>query len=112
MPSGPLLPVPCSRTGEWRLCLAIGKSAGIVAVWSSPSFSSMTSLQGMPDGGDLCSASMGSSTVVGLAWTVPPVQGQAPAMVLTAAGQDGSLSSWKVAGQEVCRLHTLHFTRI
>ena len=23
-------------------------------------------------------------------------------MVLTAAGQDGSLSSWKLAGQEVC----------
>ena len=27
-------------------------------------------------------------------------------MVLTAAGQDGSLSSWKLAGQEVCPKRT------
>ena len=88
--------------GEWRLCLAIGKSAGVVAVWASPSFSSIETLQGMTGGEGLCSASMGSSTVVGLAWTAPPVQGQEAAVVLTAAGQDGSLSSWKLARQEVC----------
>ena len=80
----------------------MGKSAGMVAVWTSPSFSSMTALQGMTDGGGLCSARLGSSTVVGLAWTAPPVQGQEPAVVLTAAGQDGSLASWRVAGQVVC----------
>lgn len=79
--------------------LAVGKTAGLVGAWTSPSLSSI------PDDkhlfGSLCCARMGSATVVGLAWAAPPTQGLSCAPVLTAAAQDGSLMSWRWDGQEV-----------
>ena len=89
--------------GGGCLHLAIGKSAGSIAAWSSPRFSSLSALAGEAGCGALCSVRQGSSTAVGVAWAMPPTQAQDTAAVLTASMQDGSLSSWKWNGQQVLR---------
>lgn len=91
----------CSA-GDGCLRLAIGKTAGKIAAWRSPRFSNLSGLEGKANCGTLCSAQSGSATVVGLAWALPPTRGQDPIAVLTAAGQDGCLSSWRWEGREVC----------
>ena len=87
--------------GEFCLHLAIGKSAGSIIAWSSPRFSSLSALEGKAGCGALCSVQQGSSTIVGVAWAMPPTQARDTAAVLTASAQDGSLSSWKWDGQQV-----------
>lgn len=89
------------HAGECRLQLAIGKTAGAVSAWRSPAFADISGLQGTGSCGERCAARAGSSTVVGLTWAMPPVPQQQAHPVLTAAGQDGSVSSWRWEGLEV-----------
>ncbi len=82
--------------------LAIGKNAGMITAWTSLQASNLSSLEGKDGCASLCSVQRGSYTIVGVAWAMPPTQAQDTAAVLTASAQDGSLSSWRWDGQEVC----------
>lgn len=98
----PWLKCSTCDAGKTSVHLAIGKNAGMITAWTSSQASNLSGLEGKGGCGTLCSVQRGSYTIVGVAWAMPPTQAQDTAAVLTASAQDGSLSSWRWDGQQVC----------